>query len=1654
MIAFILFIRSPWGQDIIVQKATKYVSEKTTTKVAIDRLFITFSGNLYLEGLFLEDLQGDTLIYSKNIETGIALRPLISSGDIKISTLQWEGLRANVNRDSIENSFNFEFLINAFVEEGEADEEIQGSQVEGESSEFPKLSIGPIDLKDFRIKYYDEELGIDLHASWDEIRVRLDEIDLNKMNFGIDEFAIIGSEIEYNQFKPFPEAEESPESDMPPPLMVLEEFKIKNSKWSYHSLPDGLEADLEIGDFWLELPEADLESQKILLKSIGLHDSNIALKIQPSDVTASKSGQESTQAFEWPDWVVELGDLDFLNNNIAYQSGDAKVKVGEFNPDFVQISDLTLLAHGVFLKDKKAGLQLDKFSFSDHSGFELRTFEFGLKVSDEKTSIDKLIIETNASSLRADLSIDYPSMAALIDNPDQSTFQLDLQSFNTDLSDALFFVPELKDEPYFQEIKQNGIAANGSLQGNLQTLDIPIFNFEYGVHTNLELRELNLVNYTEPEKLNFGLSSLVFESNEHGLSPLLKEFDLDYDIPENIKLEAKANGSLNELFADLALRTSDGNVLLQADFIDKAQFHLKSTLELQELDLGKILNIPELKPISLVTSAEGEGTDLYDLQGSIETEISDLQFADYDLSSLVFQVEAKDTVANLILALDKEILDVKLEAIAKLDTLNPKLNFTLDLKDFQTQAMRLTAQDINVRMKLEGEIEGPFDELKAKLKLQDAFMYYDSRTYPIGEMDLEALLSDSLTTLNLRSDFLKGQAEINGSVDALSAAMQNYLSELVTGEADTVLERSIKAKADFQFKPTPFIDQLLVAGIEELDTISINFDFDAELAVLNAEVYLPLLKYTDANIKSFELDLDGDANSLSLSAGFSELLFGPVEMGKTSLTGTFQENDVKLDFLSLFNEEPIIDLKSVLRLSGDTLIYHINPEGLIINSRSWQMPANNAVYYAENYLSFEDFSFTRNDQELRLTNDVSGVEEEHFGVLLNEFNLSTLTSFLNPDEPIVKGTANGEFVALNPWGAIGIMGDLQVNNLELLEIPLGTLRIDAVARTLQEYDFEMSLKDGMVDMDLVGVIEASEESSRLDLDLDLNQFQIAMIERFSGGELRNAEGYISGKVSVNGSFQDPQYEGVLEFNDVSLLVSQLNNKFSVNDDRLKVDNKGLYFEDFDIRDESDQKFSIDGKIDTEDFSQIGLDLKIRSDEFQVLNSTREDNDLFFGRANISLDMDVKGTTDLPEIDLRLRINSATNFTFIVPESQLDLVERTGVVVFVNHADPYDLMNQRELEISTQGVQGYDLKANLQIDPDAVFNVIVDERTGDNLRLQGEADLNMLMNPNGDISLSGRYEVASGHYELNLYNLVNRRFELASGSSIVWNGDPLDANLNLRAIYNVRTSASELMQAQVAGASNENQGQFRQVLRFQVFLNIGGEIVQPEISFDLDMQEQDRGAAGGAVYSMIQQMNENEDEVTKQVFALLVLNQFFPTMGNDGSAGGSVSLARSSVSQVLSSQLNALSDRLFGESGFSLDMDLDSYTDYQNGGPEDRTQLNVAARQRLMDDRLIISVGGQVDVEGGGRERVEQSDALFGDVSIEYMLDEKGQWRAKAYRRNQFESVIDGQLIVTGISFIFNKEFNAFKELWKRRETDEAAKEEEMLLEDDFEEIEN
>jgi translocation and assembly module TamB len=1633
IIGLLLFIRSPWGQDIVVTKATEYLEGELGTRVEVGRLFITFRGDLYLEDLYMEDQNGDTLVYSRSLETGVALLPLIRTGAINISRFQWEGFRANIHRDEVTEKFNFDYILEAFLSDEPGEEPVVEEETEGD---MPEVSLGPVRLTDFHLTYRDEVMGIDSYFIMGSLALDMERLDLNAMNFYIEDFTFDNSEIYYRQTKPFePTEEDTIVTDTPMPVLIVDNFAVNNVKAFYESIPDGMMADVNLGHFLVNLPEADLERNRIMLKHIRLHDSEVIFKTTAVDLpdSAEEAGEdleEAAEDFEWPDWLVEIGEISLQNNNILYQDGETAPREGYFNAEAVHIQNLNLLVNNFYLKDQKAGLRLDEFNFRDESGFALHDFTFKLAVSEERFSIDNLRLRTNKSFLEGNIALEYNSIQQLIDDVEHAQFAMNIPRMEIHLDEAYLFAPDLRTEEYFREAARHPLRGQIAVAGDFNVLDIPTFSLDWANDTRVRASG-SVRNPMDVDNIFLDFDNILFESSRRELTAFVDEEDMGVRIPESIRLESSVTGSLQNIRADAALTIPEGRVNITGSYRDTDQIAFSAELDVIDLDLGEILQNPEIGVISFSMETQGQGSTINELDATLTSNFRSLELYGENYTGLSIEGEMRDGRGDLAVALDHEHLDFDLTGWAILDSVYTQAELILDLRGADLYELGATSDILRTSSLMTLTFDGNLEDYNVTARLENTNVLQNRRLFQLGPFGITARVMEDSTSVDINSEILRGFLRSNSNPEELVAGLQRqfntYLSEGdYTTSLDTI-DQPVQMRMQMSVQQTPILTQVFLDGLEQMDSISIEVDFDESLSLFAANVSLPYLLYSDIEIDSLGLRVLGEGNELTFNFGLASLETGPVSMGRTYFDGDVRGDRLFVDFTSYDDEERLVHLSADIGYGGDTVSIHLDPENLIFNRQEWNIPMDNEILLADQFLNFHNFIWSRAGQELAIRSDLQEYESEHIGVTFENFELSTFLTLLNPDEPLASGILQGVLVIENPFGATGIIADLNIEELTAMEVLLGNLSLNAQSVGDDDYDFNLALKDRGIDLDLVGGYIADPDGARLNLQLDLNELQMEVLTGLSGDQLRDGVGSLSGNITVQGSTAEPNYEGVFRFNEAAFTAVEVNNRFRLSNEVIRIDNTGLYLDKFTVRDEGDNQFVLNGEVLTEDLTNPTFNLNLSANNFRVINSTEDDNELFYGTASIDADVDIGGDLTLPDVRGTLRVRSGTELTFVVPETQLDLVERDGTVIFVNKSNPDDIMTRPVQEPAT-GFSGFRLRSILEIDRNAVFNVIVDERSGDNLRIAGEANLSFDMDPNGRMFLSGSYEVSEGHYEMSLYQLVSRRFEIDRGSRITWAGDPMDAMLDISAIYRIRTSSSELMSTQLTGADAETRTRYRQELPFLVYLDVQGELLRPEIGFRLDMPEDQRGAIGGNVYTRVQQVNQQADELNRQVFSLLVLNRFFPDTGGDGTGGGASAVARSSVSQVLSGQLNALAGNVLGGTGVELDFDLDSYTDYQTGAPQDRTQLNVSARRSLMNERLIVQVGSQMDIEGSSHNQ-EQAGAVLGNVSVEYLLTPNGRYRLRGFRRNQFESIVDGQLIVTGMSLIFNREFNRFRELW-------------------------
>ncbi|WP_165869249.1 translocation/assembly module TamB domain-containing protein [Maribacter algicola] len=1608
----VLLIRTPWVQHSIVTKLTNYISEKTGTKVAVEHVFITFSGAIMTEGIFLADKQGDTLLYSKELQMDLPIYPLLFKNELSIDDVYATGLIANIGRTKNPNGFSFSFLMEAF----------ETSKDTTTTTKPMSISLGDFYLKDWKVRYDDAYLGTKLDVSLGNLETQIDVFNLEDMTFSVDGFSLVDSQITYHQTNDFPESNDS--TTTPMPTIDLGNFDLKEVNVAYHSQPDGITSQMQLKDIGLSDVQIDLSKNSYKAEDILLKDSHMDLALnQPVDTVAI---QKENTLFEWPQMEVSLNSVNLESNSFTFSRNGAVQNDTLFIPDAFAINDLQLIAENASYNPKNVHLGVENLSFKESTGINLKQLRFEIGLTDKKAFISNLNIQLNQSEARASLSAEYTSLDGAMENPADSNLEVALTELKLEPGDFVRRIPQLQKNTYLDSLAKHPITGSLKAKGSLKKVEDFDTELHWGPNTIVTM-EGDFLNLTQPYAFSFNLNNIDLKSTKEDLEKFILSKNVPFKIPEKLSLNGTAQGTMDSFETHLALVLPEGKIDMDATADLGSQKQFKAQVSTDSLQLGTLLQNQNLRTISLQIEGSGAGSELSTMDAQIKGAISQFQFNAYNYKDLKLSGTLKNGSGNISLNVQDKNLNLTSDTSIDLTSEGNNIKFTSNIIGADLRELGFTKNDIKIAADINGSYSGSANNFNIQTSITNGIAVTGNEQYQISPIIINSHVEDSVTDATIESGFLNGKLYSNASPNRINKALKKQLENYFTEEAGNNNLDNVKAELKLALIPTPIISKVFFDGVQDLDSVHIDAHFDARSRQINGELFIPKFSYAGSIVDSLAIKVLGDSLNLNFSAGLSSFEYQPLHLKKTSLTGNLQNKELVLDFSSVNDTTQIMHINSELVFKKDTLTLHVSPKNLTLNKKQWQVPEDNKIIMAESYSDFQNLILSRNNQSLQISTKVPKMNSDHIGIVFKNFQLQSLLSLLNPDEPIAKGVVNGNFVILNPYEASGLVSEMDISEFLLMGNPLGTLSLNASSKSLNDYDFDLILKDG-ADLRLTGDYVAKQNDADLNLELDIQKFQTSIIQGFLKDQISNPSGYISGSMLVNGTLSNPAYSGRLNFNEVGLTLSDYKTNLNINEQQLDLNEEEITFNAFKVNDSGNGTITLDGTIITADLFNPEFDLAIQAEKFTVLDSKKGDNDLVYGKALIDTDLEVTGNIALPVINGRLSIGDATDLTYLVPQSQYEIQEREGVVIFVNRENPDAILTRNSGETTSSVFAGMDINTTLEISDEALFTIILDEKTQDKLQASGNATLNLNIDPNQDIRLSGRLELNSGFYRTSLYNLVSREFKINEGSSVVWTGDPYNAKLDVTAIYEIETSAAPLMSSISFGQDTGISGQYQRSSTFLVYLNVGGEITTPELSFVLDMPENVRGTYGGAVYGRIQQLNEQESELNKQVFSLLALNRFYPTSGSDGSSGGAVALARNNVNKVLSGELNSISNKLLGNSGFELDFDLDSFQENLGASYQNRTQLNINARKKLFNDRLIVTAGSAVDVEGSASNS-DTATPLIGNVTLEYLLTEEGTYRLKGFRRQEYQNIIDGQLIVTGLAFIFDREFNKFSQLF-------------------------
>lgn len=1608
----VLVIRTPWAQNLIVTKITNYVSQKTNTKVEIENLFITFTGDIKADHIYLEDTKGDTLLYSSSLEADIPIYPILFKNKLSIDEVFSNGVVANISRGTNAEKFNFSFLIDALTTPTDTTNTTNAAPI--------GISIGDLHLTDWKIQYNDAYLGTDIRLKLGSLNTEVSESNLEKMIFSLDDFSLDNTQFTYHQSHAFPQTSDTTSTTLP--FISVNDLNLNELKINYTSKPDGLKTNIELGTLTLTDILANVANSQYESKDVILHSSTVKLDI------SSENKNKTNTSFEWPAFILGIQNVDFKQNTFNYTFNDTPQKSTNFDANAFKIQDLNLQASDFKYQKEKFNLEVAQFSFYEPSGIQLDQLAFKAGLTNTQATLSQMNLQLNQSSANGELNVQYKSLASAIKNPEYSNLSANISNLVLDLNDVQRLVPELTQNAYIDSLSVQPILGSLSANGTLKKVDDFKTAISWGPHTTI-MATGTIDHVTKPDSLQYHLNDINAKSNNTALKKFISSKELGISVPKSLLVTGNLSGGINWVNPNLNIHIPQGLAKVDATVNFGESLSFNGNVDVDSLHIGKLLQNEQLGNMSLKVTAKGSGSALSNMNAEVKGKVSQFQFNAYDYQQIDINGSIKNGKGSLSAAMNDPNLNMELNSVINLEQDRQQITYTTNIIGADLQELGLTRNNIKVAANIQGNYNGTPSNFTIDTTIDNGIAIADNEQYQVSTVFLKAHIEDTITDVSIKSGFINGELSSNASPTRISTALKKQLEHYFTQDSTAFnVEDPIEAKLALAVVPTPILTKVFLNGIQELDSLNINASFNSKKQLISAKTNIPHLSYAGSSVDSLYAYVNGDSQDLKFSGGIGDLLYEPIHLKQTYVEGSLKNKELLMDFVSKNDTVQVMHMAAALVFKKDTLTLRIDPKDLVLNEKSWDIPENNSILIAENHTGFKNVILNRNAQQLEITNTVPEIDVAHIGILFQNFQLQTFLSLFNPEEPLAKGKIEGDFVIMNPYSATGLVANVDIKDFHVIQNSLGTLTLDASSKSLSEYDFDLALKDGGADLRLTGDYTAKEQTADLNLELDIQKLEASVIQGFSNELFSNPKGNLSGSILVNGTLAEPKYSGRLNFNAFGLSLAAYNTALEIDNQSLDLDQDKITFNSFTLTDANEGSLTIDGNVFTETLLNPGFDFNVTTDRFRVLDSKKGDDELVYGIASILADVEVTGDLEMPIINGKVRIRDVTDLTYIVPQNQLDIQERDGVVIFVNRENPDAILTRNDGEAASSFFAGMDINTTLEIGNEASFTIVLDEKTQDKLQASGDATLKLNIDPNQDIRLSGRLELNSGFYRTSLYNLVSREFQLQQGSSIVWSGDPYDAKMDVTAIYDIETSAAPLMTAISYGQDNGSANKYQQSAPFLVYLNIDGQLTEPELSFGLDMPEKAQGNFGGAVYGRIQQLNEQESELNKQVFSLLALNRFYPTTGSDGSNGGAISIARNNVNKVLSSELNSISNRLLGNTGFELGFDLDSFQDYETGTAQNRTQLNINASKKLFDDRLIVSAGSAVDVEGSAASS-DTATPIIGNVTLEYLLSEGGTYRLKGFRRQEYQNIIDGQLIVTGVAFIFDREFNKFSQLF-------------------------
>lgn len=1315
----------------------------------------------------------------------------------------------------------------------------------------------------------------------------------------------------------------------------------------------------------------------------------------------SNPEDSSSSIFSIKNLCLENARVNYIN-----ELRPAKEEYGiDWNHLF--LSGVTVDLSDLYVAGDTVTAQLHQISALESKGFYIQDFRSDFKMHPGNISLSNADILTNDSEIIGDLSFEFEGMDDFDFFETKVKMLHSLKKTKVQMSDLAYFVSDLKGWNKKLELSGNIRGKVSDLKGrdieiliDKDTRFVGDFDLDGLPNMDETFIQLDIHELTTTQEDLHRIQLPPFDSLNFLQTPSnfaqLGKIDFSGNFTGFID-DFVAFGRLNTLIGSV-----ETDIAFREDSITKNYFY-QGTLKTFSFDLGQYYNDKNLGTLTSDLTLQGKGLTLDKLDVSFEGGVQQVFLNGYNYTNL----RADGTFRKKYFEGNFSIYDPNAEmdfsGTIDFSLKKPELDFVADIHHLDLKSINvLTQYDYS---SLSGQIAVQssglnFANFEGAIQVMDMTYCAKSKDYHIDHLELTAHRTDILT-ITLESDI--ATAELKGKMDLpeIVPSFQEILSEVIPS---------------FQPPVRQHREQLFTMEMDILDFTQVSEIFIPELKIapntsLVLEVNEPqsffeiiltgdYVSYGDTKVSNLTIDARRPDSSLYFTITSDQLKIGESLAFDDFAIDARNEKDTVYSAIAWGNSlsQHKGDVNGKLTVRGyQNFDFLMDRSFITVKDQRWDFYKGGTVNIDSTEIVMGQFGIYNGIQKLELNGKISEDPRSSLGVSITAFDLSNVNAFIGGD-PNFYGIVSGTAGVRDAYNNLIFTSDLTLLDFKLNEYSVGDLCIEtgwenALRRLRVDGELEKGAEKPLA---FAGYYRMDDEESPIDIIATIKELDLAFLNEFIGEDVLSLEGLASGSIAITGTPEAPLMEGTAFLKDASIFIDYLNTKYFI-EEEVGILPDMFTFDHIRVRDQEGNPGFLTGQILHNVFGDWNFDVIVDMDTpMLAMNTNEELNSLYYGKAYTTGYVSISGFDDQLEFDINLKTAPGTKMAMPMGTSE-DLTFDS----FIRFVQSDTTEVEQPLDLS-----GIKLKFDLDITPDAFFEIIFDKAVGDVMSGVGKGHINMEINNLSTFNMYGVVELIQGKYLFTLKNLVNKEFSVRPGGTLTWYGDPFGADMNLKAVYKVSASLADVL----PDATNESG----QRVPVDLVMNLTGKMFNPLVTFDIELPTVDE-----VTKSRVQSAISTDQERNRQAFSLLVMRRFVspPNINREESIGKAFG---ENGTELLSSQISNWLSQISDD--FNLGFN------YRPGDEISNDEIALALSTQLFNDRLLVS--GNLGVSRGNSLNQNPSN-LIGDVRLEYFITPEGKIRLVVYNEsNDFRMVTTQQSIYTqGVGILYQEEFNTVDEFF-------------------------